>query len=351
MHLQLMCPIGYTGYGYASLNILKALIDNNVFVGLSPMGNPSVDNETDASIVRKSIDQLLSVPYDAACIKIWHQFDLLSRIGNGKYLAFPFFEIDTMSKLEQYHLNFCDTILVSCNWAKDILLNNNINKNIEIVPLGVDHTIFSPKTITKTNDTYIFCTIGKWEKRKNHDIIIECFNKAFDHHDKVELWLVTHNSFLSSEEEKSWLSLVSNSKLNSKIKVFPRLPSHQQVAEVISYTDCGLYISRGEGWNMELLESMAMNKPVIVSNYSAHTEYCNHLNSFMVDIDEKEVANDNKWFMGQGNWAKFSNKQIEQTIEYMRHVYKNEIKTNPEGLKTAQEYNWSNTANRILSLV
>lgn len=350
MNLQLMAPVGYTGYGYASLNILKALSKKNK-VSLFPIGQPNIDNELDVEIVKQSISNSSQTPYDATCLKIWHQFDLMSRIGRGKYLAFPFFEIDSMSTLEKYNLNFPDTILVSCKWAKQVLLQNNITQNIDVVPLGVDTNVFFPKETSKINDNYIFCTIGKWEKRKNHDLIIECFNKAFDHHDKVELWLVTHNSFLSSEEEKYWLNLVSGSKLNSKIKVFPRLSSHAKVAEVISYTDCGIYISRGEGWNMELLETMAMNKPVIVSNYSAHTEYCNSQNSFVVDIDGVEPAHDNKWFFGQGNWAKFGSKQLDQTIEYMRRVYHNKISTNEEGLKTAQSYSWENTANKILSVV
>lgn len=350
MNLQLNCPIGYTGYGYASLNILKALTKENK-VALFPIGQPNIDNQIDVDIIKQSIENCLTIPYDATCVKIWHQFDLMSRIGRGKYVTFPFFEIDTMSTLERYNLNFSDTILVSCNWAKETLLNNNIQSNIHIVPLGVDDKIFHPKSVKKSNDTYIFCTIGKWEKRKNHDLIIECFNKAFDSNDKVELWMVTHNPFLSDEEEKYWLNLVASSKLKNKIKIFPRLSSHDKVAEVISYSDCGIYISRGEGWNMELLETMAMNKPVIASDYSAHTEYCNSQNSFIVNIEETEPAHDNKWFFGQGNWAKFDQTQKDQTIEHMRHVYKNNVSTNPEGLKTAQAYSWENTAKKLLSVV
>ena len=99
---------------------------------------------------------------------------------------------------------------------------------------------------------------------------------------------------------------------------------------------------------MELLESMAMNKPVIASNYSAHTEYCNADNSFLVNIDEKELAVDNKWFFGTSQWAKISQSQMDQTIEHMRNCYKNSIKTNPNGLKTAQELSWKNTCDRLV---
>lgn len=346
-----MCPLGYTGYGYASLNIVKELHKNNDNICVLPIGQPNIDNEKDALIIKQYLDNIENVPYDAPSLKIWHQFDLLTRPGRGKYCAFPFFEIDTFSAIEKYHLNFPDLLLASCEWAKQILINNNIKTDIKVVPLGVDTSIFSPKPITKDPNKYIFCTIGKWEKRKNHDLIIECFNKAFTDSDEVELWMVTHNPFLNKQEEQYWLNLVSGSKLRNKIKVFPRLPSHESIAEVIGYSDCGLYISRGEGWNMELLESMAMNKPVIVSNYSAHTEYCNNSNAFIVDITETEPAHDDKWFFGQGNWAKFGQNQIDQTIEHMKYVYSNKIRDNKAGLTTAQIYSWTNTATKIRSVV
>ena len=44
MNAYLMSPIGYTGYGYAGLNILKKAIKNNN-IALNIIGNPNVENE------------------------------------------------------------------------------------------------------------------------------------------------------------------------------------------------------------------------------------------------------------------------------------------------------------------
>lgn len=351
MNIQVMSPIGYTGYGYAGLNIVKSLVTQGHSVGLSLIGNPNIDNESDASLIKQSLTNQISIPYDAPSIKIWHQFDLLTHTGNSKYYAFPFFEVDTLQDNEKYHLNFPDGIIVSSQWAKQVLINNNITKPIYVVPLGVDSNIFHPVVKSKTNNTYVFCSIGKWEKRKAHDTIIECFNKAFNENDNVELWLLTHNGFLNPQQEQEWLSLVASSRLKNKIRVFPRLPSHKDVAETISYTDCGVYISRGEGWNMELLETMAMNKPVIVSNYSAHTEYCTAENSFLVDMPDTEPAVDNKWFFGTSNWGKIGDSQIDQTISYMRYCYQNRLTTNEAGLNTAANLSWDNTSLHLLAAI
>lgn len=352
MSIHLMAPMGYTGYGQASLNILKSLLETTK-VGLSVIGQPNIESQEQASLVRSAIDNTIDIPRDSPCVKIWHQFDLLTRAGTGKYYGFPFFEVDSFNSKEIYHLNSTDEIIVSSEWAKNVMLSNNIDKPIHIVPLGVDLDVFNAAENQKRTDhsKYIFFTIGKWEKRKAHDTIIECFNSAFSPEDNVELWLVTHNPFLNPQQEQSWTQLARQSKLSNKIKIFPRLSTHKMVAELISNADCGIYISRGEGWNMELLETMAMDKPVIASNFSAHTEYCTDKNSFLVNITETEPAIDDQWFFGTSNWGKIDKDQMDQTIEHMKYCYNNRISTNEAGLETAKELNWKNTANKLLSLI
>ena len=94
-----------------------------------------------------------------------------------------------------------------------------------------------------------------------------------------------------------------------------------------------------------------MNKPVIVTNYSAHTEYCTSKNSYLVDITELETAIDNKWFDGTGNWAKIGQKEKDQIIEYMRYVFTNKINTNLDGLETAKLFTWENSAKQMLRCI
>jgi glycosyltransferase involved in cell wall biosynthesis len=353
MTIHLQTPIGGTGYGLAGLHLLKALYKQNKDICLSTIGNPLVDNKEDAEIVNNAMFKQASVDYNAITVKIWHQFDLLNKPGRGKYLAYPFFEIDTFNDLEKHHLNFPDEIIVSSKWAKSIIEKNNINKPVKIVPLGVDMSIFYPRVPEDKEkiNNYIFMTAGKWEIRKSHDIIIECFNRAFEQNDQVELWLATHNMFLTPEEEKEWNNLVQNSKLKSKIKVFPRMPSQIDLARLMSYSDCGIYVSRAEGWNLELLETMAMNKPIIATNYSAHTEYCNSENCTLIDIQDSEPAKDNKWFNGSGNWAKITDSQKEHLIWNMREMYKYQARENPAGLATAQKFSWENSANTLVRCI
>jgi glycosyltransferase involved in cell wall biosynthesis len=346
MNLNFSGPINHTGYGISSFSILKELAKQHK-ISYFPKGNPSVDTKEEYDLVNMLLSSQNDFDINAPFIKIWHQFDLADRIGRGKYFAYPFFELDTFNQREKKHLSVPDEIFVSSEWAKDIVINNGINSPVSVVPLGVNRDIFNGNvTNTRSDGKYIFLTIGKWEIRKSHDILPELFNKAFGGSKDVELWILAaqHTSSYSSEEQiTEWKKLYSA----DNIKIIPGVPKQSDVADIIAYSDCGLYISKAEGWNLELLETMSMNRPVIATNYSAHTEFCNQKNSYLVDIDETEKAFDGKAFNGQGNWAKIGEKQKDQTIEYMKYVYSNNIKTNPEGVNTAKKLSWDNSASII----
>jgi len=351
--INVNCPIGKTGYGITSLNIIKQLHLLGADLTLFPIGNNmELNGEEEKPIINKMVSGMDSFDPSAPFLKIWHQHDLALRVGHGEYFTYPFFELDTLNKKEKHHINCCDHIFTSCAWAKDVLLKNDISIPITIAPLAVDTNIFNiPKKIRLDNNNYVFGHVGKWEKRKSQDILLKAFELAFDINDNVELWLLPHNPFLNKQEEEVWLDLVRNNKLKDKIKVFNRLATQYQLADFIFNIDCGVFLSRAEGWNNEILEFMAMNKPIIATNYSAHTEYCTDNNSYMVHVEDTELAEDGKWFFGTGKWAKLGDSEISQTVEYMRYVYKNKIISNTDGVKTAEKYSWKNTAQIILNTI
>ena len=177
------------------------------------------------------------------------------------------------------------------------------------------------------------------------------FNEAFEPKDNVELWMANTNPFLTDKENGQWQNMYKNTKLGDKIHMIPRLPSQKQLAKIMAYTDCGIYPARAEGWNNEALETMAMNKPIILTNYSAHTEYANSNNSYLINITDMEIAEDGKFFHSTGNWANLDKKVIDQGVDHMRYVYKNNIKSNSNGSKTADKFSWEQSAKIIGSKI
>jgi len=199
--INLQAPINTLGYGVAGYNILKELFARDDSVSLYPIGNP---DQTD-DFIAKAISNISSLKLNRPHVKIWHQHDLFQRVGKGKHLGFPIFELTEFDQRERISLHHCDELMVCSKWASEIV-DNQTGIKANVVPLGVDTEIFYPNKVSNPDKT-IFFNCGKWEKRKGHDILGECFNRAFTKDDNVELWMMCENPFLKPEQKEHWEKL------------------------------------------------------------------------------------------------------------------------------------------------
>ena len=226
--INIISPINQLGYGIAGLNIVKALSKVTEVALWTIGGKPQITNEEDANICRHCVQNTSCFDHNQPGLRIWHQHDMAQFAGKGKHIGFPIFELDTFNDTEKHHLKSVDKLFVCSEWAKDVIQLNNIDIPVQIVPLGVDVSIFKPVESTKQEKT-IFFNCGKWEVRKGHDILIKAFKQAFEPSDDVELWMMCQNPFNSPEEESQWVSLYNH----PKIKIIPRVETQEQVYNIM----------------------------------------------------------------------------------------------------------------------
>lgn len=347
--IDITAPVNNLGYGIASFNIIKALSEMGTPIKYHPIGQP--EDLPNSEFLQDLIDYESKLKSQAS-VKIWHQNDIHHHVGKSLHVGFPIFELDTFSEKEIYSIEKNDRIFVCSQWAKEIILRTTKleESNVFVVPLGVDTDLFQPFISGRPQTVFFNC--GKWEVRKGHDILIECFNEAFDHDDPVELWMMCENPFYSPEMQQRWTGLCKNSKLASKIRLIPRQMTHAGVYNLMKQVTCGVFPSRAEGWNLELLEVMACGKPVIATNYSAHTEFCNESNCRLIEIEHNEIANDGFWFNGQGSWAHIGDAQRQQLIDHMKIIHTQKqsgvLSQNMDGIETAKKFSWKNSAKKFL---
>jgi len=350
-HIKLIAPINNLGYGVAGYNLFKELFNIYPSTALYPISNPEfVDDYIIAGLNNRKISALHK---QATCVKIWHQNDIHSFVGQGQHIGFPIFELTEFSEEEKISMAHCDKLFVCSEWAKNVLYNQKgwSCPSVHVVPLGVDTDVFKP--FSSTRQSTIFFNCGKWEKRKGHDVLLECFNFAFEADDNVELWMMCDNPFIGQNNEK-WMNLYKNSPMGHKIRFIPRQKTHKDVYNIMKQTDCGVFPARAEGWNLELLEMMSCGKFVISTNYSAHTEFCNTDNCFLVNPDGLEPAFDGVFFSGSyGEWASIQKPAKDQIINHMKNVHKmkqnGQQMVNIEGIKTAQKFSWRNSAQELIN--
>ena len=351
-NMNLMTPINSLGYGVAGLNILKSL-RKDVEVSCFPIGSPEVSSQEDADAVQEALSRRQTFNWKAPCLKIWHEFAMAERIGKGPLFGFPFFEITKFDDNRIRNLKSTDGIIVASKWAASVVGENIKDSTpVHVCPLGVDRSLFNESESLPV-EKCVFLNCGKWEVRKGHDVLLEAFKSAFPNEHDVQLSMLPTNPFLSPKE-KSESEVYYRS--DSRVNIIDRVGTHGEVATIMKESTCGVFPSRAEGWNLELLEMMSCGKPVIATNYSAHTEFCNEDNSLLIEIDSMEPAYDGKWFNGTvGEWASLKGNPTDQLISHMRNVYSDWQESRPivneEGIRTATEFSWDKTARKIKEFI
>ena len=322
MNLNLLTPLGQIGYGYPGRYILKELTMAGVRVALFPIGNVEFFSGDEQDPVRLGLANAGRYDPRAPSVRICIPQVQAEHVGRGKHAGFPFFELDRFDAYEVHHLSQLDVILVASRWAAGIVAAHGITVPTAVVPLGVNRSIFhepiGEREPGRRPGPTVFVNIGKWERRKGHDFLLEAFCNAFTPRDDVTIKLLCHNYTFTQQANDAWARRFLQSALGSRVQLVPRLATQRAVAEMIAGCDCGVFPSRAEGWNLGLLECMSVGLNVIATTYSAHAEFATEANCRLVRVDETEPAHDGQWCQGQANWAKLGASQMEQMVHHLR---------------------------------
>jgi glycosyltransferase involved in cell wall biosynthesis len=345
MKLNIIGPVSNLSYGYVTQNIVKSLLKLGHSVNLQSIG-PIEPDEVYAPFIDKCGKEL----DDSPTLIIWHHFDLKRYARpNALNIGFPIFEVNEFSKEEMEQLNSMDMVLATCKWYERIL-KKVMTKPTAIVSLGYDPDVFFPASNTDS-DFVRFINIGKWEIRKGHQELIKAFGAEFKGVLDVSLTLACDNPFIQEDNAK-WALYASKYIAPNQLNILPlRFNSCVDVAKLIAQHDIGVFPSHAEGWNMPLLECIAMNKLTIATNYSAHTEYCNLMNCDLLDITDEEPCFDGQFFHGQGTWAKLGEPQINQLRKLMRTQYENVKQRVVNQKKEKSRFTWDNTVQEMMYII
>ena len=116
----------------------------------------------------------------------------------------------------------------------------------------------------KDDNRPLLISVGRLTKVKGYDRIIKVASKLKEKGYSFTWWII------GDGDEKSWLQKeIENKKLTSNIVL---LGHQSNPYPFIKQADCFISASYIEGLNITLLEAMALNIPVLVSDIPAHKE-------------------------------------------------------------------------------
>jgi len=111
---------------------------------------------------------------------------------------------------------------------------------------------------------------------------MRAFAQAFKETPDAKLLFKTMRATRHTEEVQKLEKLASELGISDRVIMVNDFLSDKEMYSLANICDVYLSLHRGEGFGITVAEAMSLGKPVIVTNYSATTEFCNTNNSVPV---------------------------------------------------------------------
>ena len=155
--------------------------------------------------------------------------------------------------------------------------------------------------------------------RKNPEGAIRAFAKALSDKKDAMMILKTVASSEFPERVQELRGLVDGLGIADKVKFFDDYLAQRDVLNLTNACDVYLSLHRAEGFGLGIAEAMSLGKPVIVTDYSSTTEFCNASNSIPVGYKiVKMGASDNKLYSAAEKWAE---PDVDEAAQALSRLY------------------------------
>lgn len=206
----------------------------------------------------------------------------------------------------------------------------------KVEPLSLDAVsklvLGSEKLVSKAQ--FVFLSVFKWEYRKGWDVLLRSYLEEFSKDDDVALCFLTNAFHTESNFDKKIVEHVKGLNLEKPFKILaPVYVIEGHIPQVdlprlYKAVDAFVLPSRGEGWGRPVVEAMAMELPVITTNWSGPTEFLTDENSYPLPYDGMSEVEDGP-FKGH-LWAEPS---VDGLRFLMRRVMRNRDEARAKGVQ------------------
>ena len=274
-------------YSLALVNrcLAQALIKSGVELAChSPEGEWQADARlSEVPAVR---DRMLSAPPPAGTVDVhirntWPPAtrDMIGRFN--AYVCFAWEESEFPVRLVERFNRDLDLIMVASTFVKRALVDSGVTIPVEVVGEGADHVLNLVPASRQTPSRQRFLHVSSGFPRKGVDSLIQAYHQSFTAADDVELVIKT---FANPDNAiPGLIAGLENSSNRAPIRLIETSCSYPELLALYRTATALVAPSRGEGFGLPLAEAMALEVPVITTNYSGQVDFCRPATSWLVD--------------------------------------------------------------------
>jgi len=351
-------PINNLSLGNVSFNFLREIRKKDLDLNIFPTNNQanfSAFDKTPQEFIKwietASSNRLKKLNGNIPTLRVWH-INGSERALPNQYL-YTFYETDSPTEEEVNIVNLQKHTFFSSSESADLFKEKGCEK-VSHVPLGFDEDFFETKKEYLGKDIVHFGLIGKFERRKNTQSIIQLWANCYGNNPKYQLSCLVTNPFFSEDQMKQVLADTLQGKNITNINFISHLKTNSEVNDLMNSIDIDLSgISNGEGWNLPAFNCTALGKWSIVSNCSSHKDWATKENSILVEPEGKQPCYDNFFFkegmpFNQGSFYRLSANSIQSAF---KQAEKKVGQKNAEGAKLRDKFTYSKTIETILDCI
>lgn len=181
----------------------------------------------------------------------------------------------------------------------DSYASQGVNKQkLRWMPLGVDTDRFNPKVEPlniQGKTGFTFMTALDWSDRKNPEGMVKAYLEEFNKQDDVTFVIKSYTGY-GDENSKNYIrnrikQLRAMTRSNAKIVLITDFIHADLMPSFHKAADVWVNLSRGEGWDLGCLQSMACGVPVVGALSSAHLMYLNEVDGYPVQTVKVPIVN------------------------------------------------------------
>lgn len=283
---------------------------------------------------------------------VYGQGDVFKANQGKVKVGFTMLEVNGFPAEWVRQANQMDEVWVPSEFNRQAFLRSGLKRPIHVIPLGVDVDHFHPQVQAFPNPAgeFVFLSLFEWGERKEPWLLLKAFNDTFKASEPVRLLckVMNRDPGVGVREEIRKLGLKSS---GGKISYLFNLEfPHYQLGSFYRSADCFVAISRGEGWNMPLMEAMACGLPSIATDWGAHQEFVHEGIAYPLRSRREVPAIAKCPYYTGFSWA---DPDPEHLRHLLREVYENRAEAKRRGLAAACEmagrWTWDKAARKIVA--
>jgi len=285
----------------------------------------------------------------------WFGHHRAANPGFRKYVGVCMFETDRLPAGWAAACNGMDEVWVPSEFNRKTFAASGVDpRKLHVIPFGIDGSDYDPAKVQPRRISgqrgFTFLSVFQWSRRKGWDVLLRAYLEAFTAADDVCLVLRAYPESDSSPPVRATVGdyvreLGFDPASSPDIVVLDDFIPDREMPSLYRAADAFVLPTRGEGWGIPFMEAMAGGLPVIGTRWSAHLDFMNDDNCYLIDVDglapvDDEQASRNPFYTPDQLWAQPS---VASTAYLMRRVFENRDEAAEKGARARQDVldNWT----------